>query len=292
MNKLKKEQIVNALFAYVEQFGAQNKAAKSMDNVSPGTISQMLTGKWELISDEMWRNVASQIGVKTSSWELVETQDHKTITRVLADVKENSLAVAMVGAAGSGKTFSIKHFQALNKNVFAVYCNEFWNKKTFMSEILMSMGRDHKGLSIGEMMNDCVRQLRRMESPILIFDEADKLSDSSLYFFISLYNELEDECGIVLCATNHLEKELKRGVQLNIKGYNEIWSRVGRKCVTLKGVTAGDIVSVCEANGINDPGDIQDVIADSDADLRRVKRKIHAIKKARTPHIGEITTEK
>lgn len=91
------------------------------------------------------------------------------------------------------------------------------------------------------MMAEAVRTLKIQDRPLLILDEADKLSDSVLYFFITLYNHLEDECGIVLCATNHLEKRIVRGIKLNRKGYSEIWSRLGRKCVPLKGVSAADV---------------------------------------------------
>ena len=44
----------------------------------------------------------------------------------------------------------------------------------------------------------------------MVLDEADKLSDQVLYFFISLYNKLEDRVGIILCATDYLEKRIKK----------------------------------------------------------------------------------
>jgi len=288
MNKIKKEQIVNLLLEYCERYESQSKAAKSLRDVSGATISQMLKGKWEYISDPMWRNVAAQIGYKENPWELVETHDHRIMKSVLQDAKQNALVMAICGSAGSGKSFTIKHFQASEKNVFALYCNEFWNKKNFMQEILLSMGRDYKGLTVGEMMHEVVYGLKTAENPILIFDEADKLSDAVLYNFISLYNQVEDECGIILCATNHLEKSLRRGVALNKKGYNEIWSRIGRRCIMLKGVAASDVVAVCEANGVTNQADIQEVIKDSEGDLRRVKRKIHAIKRRDGAEIGEV----
>lgn len=292
MNNIKKEQIVNALYEYCERYESQAKAAHSMKAISSATISQILNHKWDLISDEMWRNVASQIGWRENRWELVETTDHKLLKYLLNDAKENALAMAICGHAGSGKSFTISHYQKSNKNVFILSCNEFWNKKSFMQEILMSMGKDSKGMGISEMMSEATQALKRMENPLLVLDEADKLSDSVLYLFITLYNQLEDECGIILCATNHLEKHLKRGVLANKKGYNEIWSRVGRKCVMLKGVTAADIVAVCEANGVSDTRIIQDIISDSESDLRRVKRRIHAIAKASTPKTGDFLVTK
>ena len=47
----------------------------------------------------------------------------------------------------------------------------------------------------------------------------------------------------------------------------------------LKGVGIGDITEVCMANGITAKSDIKRVIEDCDNDLRRVKRRCHAISK-------------
>ena len=72
---------------------------------------------------------------------------------------------------------------------------------------------------------------------------------------------------------------MQKGIRLQKKGYNEIWSRIGRKCVKLRGVSAADVVKICEANGITNSKDIDSVIDDCDSDLRRVRRKIFAITK-------------
>jgi hypothetical protein len=99
-----------------------------------------------------------------------------------------------------------------------------------------------------------------------------------MYFFITLYNQLEDRCGIVLCATDHLSKRVKRGLTLNRRGYKEIYSRVGRKFIELEGVGITDVTQICMANGIKNPALIKDIYNDSENDLRRVKRKIHAVR--------------
>lgn len=276
MENLKKQQIANALRTYCERYASQNKAANSLKNVSAATVSQMLNGNWELIKDDMWRNVATQIGYKDEKWAAVETSNYLRMLELLNDVKANSLVMGITGDAGTGKTFACRQYAESNKQVYLLCCNEYWNRKLFLTELLSSLGRDYTGFTVGEMMNEAVRVLKMQESPLIILDEADKLSDQVLYFFITLYNQLEDECGIVLCATSHLEKRILKGIKLNRKGYSEIWSRLGRKCVKLKGVTAADVAAICEVNGITDRVRVESVIADCESDLRRVKRKIHA----------------
>ncbi len=276
MNEIQKQQIVERLRNYCERYDSQNRAAASLKGVSSATVSQMLNGNWELIKDEMWRNVASQIDYKADRWAAVETRDFRIITRLLVDAKENSLVMAITGNAGSGKTFTMRHFSEKNKHVYLLCCNEYWNRKLFLSELLAAIGKDYIGYTVGEMMYEAMRFLKKKDRPLLILDEADKLSDQVLYFFITMYNQLEDKCGIILTATNHLEKRLKRGIKLNKKGYNEIWSRIGRKCIELKGVGAADIAAVCEDNGVTESRVIDTIIRDSEGDLRRVKRMVHA----------------
>ena len=133
METIVKNEIVNALKIYTERMGSQNKAANSMKGVSSATLSQMVNGNWELITDEMWRNVSAQIGYKSDKWQPVETGVYVAFKRVLKDVQENSLVMAVTIDAGSGKTFTAKHYAADNRNVYMLCCNEFWNQETFPS---------------------------------------------------------------------------------------------------------------------------------------------------------------
>ena len=57
-----KTQIQERLSDYAERFGSQNKAANSLRGVSAATVSQVINANWELVSDEMWRNIGTQVG--------------------------------------------------------------------------------------------------------------------------------------------------------------------------------------------------------------------------------------
>lgn len=279
MNTEQKQQITELLKAFCEQKGSQNKASHALTGVSSATISQILNAKTELIADEMWRNIEGQLKSNSNDWQIVETTDFKRLKKLLKDSKEYANVFGIVGDAGSGKSKAIEIFEAENDNVFALSCSEFWNKKYFLQELLKKMGRDFSGLTIAEMMYEAISQILKKENPIIILDEADKLTDQVLYFFITLYNKLEDKAGIVLIATDHLRKRVDRGLNINKKGYKEIYSRIGRKFIELKGVNSTDVTQICRANGIEDLKNIKAVWEDCEQDLRRVKRKIHALKK-------------
>ena len=100
MESTKKDQIVEKLKEYITRFESQNKAANSLKGVSSATISQMVNQNWDLIKDEMWRNVAAQIGYAESEWVTVETRDFKILTTLLQDAQLNSNVYAIHGSYG------------------------------------------------------------------------------------------------------------------------------------------------------------------------------------------------
>jgi len=279
MTSTDKQQVAAKLREYCDQKGSQNKAANSLRGVSAALISKALSGDWELIAERMWRNIASQIGYTATAWVTVETRDFRDVTELLTDAQDNALSLAITGDAGCGKTAAIQAYAQDNANVHVLCCNEYWSRKQFMQELLMSMGRDCGGYTVGEMMSEIVRGLKTTDCPMVVLDEADKLTDQVLQFYITLYNQLEGHCAIVLCATDHLEKRIRRGLRLNKRGYKEIYSRMGRKFIPLLGANEVDITAICVANGLTDKAEIKRVIEDCEGDLRRVKRKVFAIKK-------------
>lgn len=278
MTQLEKTEIKTRLDAYVARYDSQNKAANTLQGVSSATISQILNNNWEKISDEMWRTVASQIGGK--QWQAVETRFYNLFTQLLSDAKEYSFVYAVTAEAGSGKTFTARQFTATNKNVFHLVCNEGWRLQGFLYDMLRVLGLEVKKCCYdnSSMLAEVVMKLKKLDTPLVIFDEADKLHDSIYQTLITLYNQTEDYCGIVLCATPYLDKRITRGVQLQRRGYNELFSRIGRKFVNIPSNSKVDIKAICLANGIDGDDQIAEVIADSECDLRRVKRAIHSIK--------------
>ena len=280
MKRTEKQEIADRVKEYVGNKESQRQAAATLRGVSSATLSQIINGKWELISDEMWRTVATQVGYDTNRWVLVQTEGYDRMYKIMEDSQLNHLCMAVVGDAGCGKSQAIKSYADRNRNVLVLSCSEYWNRKHFLTELLKTMGVESAGYTVVDMMSDAVYHLKRRDGVLLVLDEADKLSDQVLHFFITLYNQLEDHVGILLCATQFLQKRIERGVRNDRKGYKEIYSRVGRKFIPMPVVCAGDIESVCVANGVTDKDDIEDIIEGCDYDLRRVKRLVHAVKQA------------
>lgn len=107
LTKNDKQQIANRLRLYVAKFASQNKAVASMKGTSAGTVSNILNGKWDNISEDMWRKVSDQVGLVNGSekdWQVVETHAFHEITIAMKDAQTFKNVTWVVGEAGCGKT--------------------------------------------------------------------------------------------------------------------------------------------------------------------------------------------
>ena len=285
MTNNEKQLIADKLRAYVAKYASQNKAVASMKGTSAGTVSNILNGKWENISEDMWRKVSDQVksvGDKDGGWQIVETQAFHDITLALRDAQDYKNVTWVVGEAGSGKTTTARIFGEENKEVFYILCSEDLHKGDFVREIATKMGIRTDGYTVRELWMTIQDELIQMDAPLLVFDEADKLIESVFQYFISLYNKIEDKCGVVFLSTDYIKTRISRGLRCKKRGYKEFYSRIGRKYFELEDTTPQDVFAICSANGLTDRKDIEDVITEADGcefDLRRVKKSIHRVKR-------------
>ena len=274
-----KTEIQGLLNKFCDSYVSQAKACDALKNVGEATVINIRKGKWDSISDQMWLNVGRQVGYSAKGhWKIVQTQYFKSLTGLLDDAKDYSNVIAVCSPAGSGKTLTADTYKQHNQNVYHIICAEYMNRKVFLGRILDSLGKDASG-SVSDMMDTIIDTLRKQEAPLIILDEADKLNDSVLYFFITLYNMLQNKCGLVMMATDYLAKRIQDGRRKNKKGYNEIYSRLGRKFISIKGVSLQEVEQICTENGLNNPVVINGLYNEFEGDLRRVERKVHKSKK-------------
>lgn len=287
MNELsnkEKDVIRENLRAYVAKYPSQNKAVGSLKNVSVGTVSNIVNGKYENISDEMFRNIAAQVGSrsKETGWQIVETSAYQEIRYALDDAQHWRNVTWIVGEAGCGKTTTARLYTEENREVFYILCSEDMKKGDFVREIAHKVGIKTDGHNIREIWSLILDDVIQMEAPLLIFDEADKLTEPVFHYFISLYNKLEDKSGVIFMSTDYIKKRIERGLRYQKPGYKEFFSRMGRKYFELEETSPTDVYSICVANGVQDKKKIDEVIRDAescDFDLRRVKKTIHRAKR-------------
>ena len=283
LKRQEKDAIRESLQAYVDKYPSQTKAAGSLKNISVGTVSNILNGLYEKIRDDMFRNVASQVkNINAPGWQIVETGAYQEITGVLADAQRWRNVTWVVGEAGCGKSTTSRVYLQEHKEVFYILCSEDMKKGDFVREIARTVGIRTEGCNIREVWSLILDDIIQMDAPLLVFDEADKLTEPVFHYFISLYNKLEEKCGVVFLSTDYIAKRISNGLKYRKPGYKEFYSRIGRKFYELEPTDARDVYAICTANGVTEKKDIDCVIKEAagcEFDLRRVKKSIHKVKR-------------
>lgn len=288
MEENEKKIIVENLKSYVQRYPSQNKAAGSLEGISAGTLSSMLNGNWSRISDSMWTKVAEQVKPTGSSsaagWTIVETGAFQEISYAMQDAQEYMNVTWVVGEAGCGKTTTGRLYAESHKEAFYILCSEDMLKGEFVRTIARRLGIRSEGYTVRELWQEIIDSIIQMERPLIIFDEADKLPESVFQYFISMYNNLEDRCGVVFLSTDYIKRRISNGLRYGRKGYKEIFSRIGRKYFDLEPTSAQDVYAICTANGITSREEIDKIIKEGDGcdfDLRRIKKSVHRLKRVK-----------
>lgn len=281
-----KNEIRDLLAEYVSRFPSQNRAANSLVGVSSGTMSTILNGRYETISDEMFAKIRAQIAPKKADdWTLCETMLYKELNTLLADAQQYQNVAWAVSPAGSGKSTTASDYAAKHENAFLVSCSEDMKRGDFIRELARVIGVNVADMSLRTALERVTKYLLTLDNPLLIFDEGDKLPDIVFYYFITIYNRLEGHCGIIFISTNYIKRRIECGLSYNKKGYDEIHSRICRKFIELTPASSYEVAAVARANGIDDDQTIKAVVKDAatcNFDMRRVRREIHKQKRLAT----------
>ncbi len=284
-----KQAIQAALAEYVKRYSSQAKAANSLKDTSAGTVNAILKGRFENISDAMFLNIKSQIdSTRVGGWQICATAAYKDVETYLQDAQLYQNVSWIVGPAGIGKTTAATVYASENSNVFLLPCSEDMHKSDFISELARKIGIRTDGMTVREKLAAITAELVQLDKPLLIFDEGDKLTDPVMHYFISLYNALEDKCGMVFLSTPYIKRRMKKGLEADRKGYDELDSRICRRFVDLTPTSAYEVEAICRANSLSDEACIKRVIEGSKGcrttpagskdcgfDIRRVKKEVH-----------------
>jgi len=118
------------------------------------------------------------------------------------------------------------------------------------------MGISYEG-NINSMLNKIADELNTLSSPLLIIDEAGKLTHTMILYLHVLRDKTIKNCGIILSGMPYFKSNIYKFSNKQKEGYAEFYRRINL-WQELKGLTRKEIEFVCEQNGITD----KDVIAE------------------------------
>lgn len=277
-----KEQIKQELTNYCTNVGSDNKAAKSL-GISNAYVSHIKNDKWDGVSDDMWRKISKLLNMNLAEeWIHADTRQALAVSGLFYDAQKYANVYGVTCEPGSGKTHILDRYCKGYKNVFYVKCQRHTTDRIFLASLLKTMGIKNPMNSSAGCLVQLADQIKRLDCPLIIIDEIEKVSNDVLLLFIDIYNVCENKAGIILLGTPNLSHRVEKGVANGKVGFNEILSRVGGKFVAVPAPNRKDAVLVIHNNGITDSIEVNSIIndfGDTDTyDLRRIKRLVHKIK--------------
>lgn len=233
------------------------------------TVPQLVDVTRGAAAPELELKVAKALNYRDVNWNVVRTTtNYKIVQTVFEDAKSEGMWFCISNPAGSGKTEALEDLYS-NDTTGSVkmLTAEEWQSRTFTKSLVKRLygitsleSGTHRGKSwdafdssyknSSYFLDMICEYFNNVPNPILIIDEADKLRESAFRQLIPLFNRTQDRLAVILSGTENLEREIKRGVRLQKKGYDEVESRFGRKYINMKGASYYDIAAICKGNGV------------------------------------------
>ena len=256
-NDMNRNKLMQHVQDWITRLGSQSKVAEKI-GVSVASLSLWLNGKYGADTAKMDVRIAAALGYQEDGWQVVTTiTNYRKIEFVVRSCKQESIWMAISNKAGSGKTETLEHIfnRDLSGSIIFIQAEE-WNARQFLLELAeRTCGVPKRSYTdIPTLVKLITEYLNRLaqDKPLLIIDEADKLRPAALRKLIPIYNRTEHRLGCVLAGTENLHKEIARGVRNNLKGYDEIDSRLGRQFIDLPGATEQEVRDICLANRLDE----------------------------------------
>lgn len=248
-----------ALKLYIENLinrGSSPAELARRCGVSDTAMSQFRSGKYGANDDNLAAKIASGLYFYENQRNVVPSvTSYMQVKTVFVAAKNKSKWICISSRSGSGKTQSLIDLYNLysDRGVIYIKCRK-WSSRKFLTRLAQAMGKEVKAyMDNDDLLDLCVRHINSISGckPILLIDDAGKLTHSAMCTLIPLYDDTLGRMGCLVAGTETLERNIKRYVG-RIEGYDEIDGRFGRNYIDLFGATKKDVINICLANDVDE----------------------------------------
>ena len=251
-----RNKLIEHIQLWIQKLGNASAVAKKC-GISDAALSTVIANKYGANEAQILGRIAGALDYNENALKIVSTTgDYRRIAVAVEDAREESMWFMISEKAGSGKTATLKDLfmRDTTGSIYYLECDE-WNARQFAVQLAQYIVDPYvlRGAykSIAELVSLIADKLngRMFQNPVLFIDQANSLKPAAKRLLLSLYNKTEDRLGLLMAGTEALKQEMEAGVKYNRKGYDELYSRFGRRVITLRGWTKREVYAVCEANG-------------------------------------------
>jgi hypothetical protein len=256
---MQKETLIQQARQLINDYTGQKKVSKNKLAAKLGVSGAVLTfieqAQEQNLSEEMLLRVIN--GLKPSNdFKILGTSNYNSVQSICRQSQSRSQLNAIIGYTGAGKTTALYDYYSGGQNVYYLECKNSMNRKQFLNALLSEMGINYMG-SVYEMVRMICGQLNGLNKPLVIIDEAGKVSTNVLLDLHDIRNATMFNAGIVLAGCEYFQKDMEKAVTKEKTGYPEFHSRIMNWNILNK-PTKAEIKAICESNGVANDDTIKD----------------------------------
>lgn len=256
-NLPKKDEIRIAINAFCTAKGISKNELATQAGVSGATLSKIENGKWDDIDDRLWRKIWNKVSDAKAPM-IFQTSDFIICEKACRAAQKNRFMIGLVADTGMGKTTALMAY-SLRKNVFYVVYDKTMAPKHFFIALLREMGIAFEG-NIHQMVARVADELNTLDSPLVIIDEAGKISHTMILYLHVLRDKTVKNCGFVLGGMPYFRTNLAKFSSKQKEGYAEFYRRINL-WQELKGLSRSEIDYICKENKITHAETIKEMFS-------------------------------
>lgn len=242
---------------YCEERGLSRADFAVKAGVSPATLSAIDNEQWNKISDSMLRRLEN-IVAQGSAASVYTTSDFEAVMKLCETAREHRLMIGLIGDTGTGKTTALNAF-ACSKNVYKVSFEKSMNPRQFFKSLLREIGIDFDG-NVNSMIGRVAQELNMKKSPLLIIDEAGKITHPVMLYLHDLREKTMLNCGIVLAGMPYFKENLQKSAGRGKEGCSEFLRRINL-WHRLEGLSQNEALYIAQQLGVTDGQRLKEISA-------------------------------
>lgn len=269
MKDERKERIVSAIRKYLaDKEISQNQLSTELGFISGPQLSNVMnSSKWDKISEDMWQRLDKRF--QPVNKKIYKTSNYLAIQKACAEMQELSEVIGFAEYTGAGKSVGAEEYAKVTPNAFYIRCNQLFTRKDLVREIQMQLRIYTEG-RLMEMLKDVISTINKLPNPLLIIDEADKLTDANLLLLKVIYDDTKGHCGFVVLGTPVLKERVEKQTKRDKLGWRELRRRFFNQWRRLRrfdfndakdgNVVRSEVEQILIDQGITKPSDVEQIM--------------------------------
>lgn len=237
--------LIARLDTYCQKYHVSNNKAAAGIGYTASVLSQWRKGEYRGDCDAVTIKVAAWLDLQESREEAgavprVDLRRTRRMKETIRVAHEEQFIALVLGDSGAGKSFAIDEYVAQNPGTaITIKCDPTMGLSTIVASLARGLGLDTKG-RLAEISDRLVDELRRRDM-VVIFDEADYLSDSVMEWARIVIND-KGQSALVFAGQPRFEHRIK-----GLRGdHRQIENRVGVR-LHIESVSEADTKDVLDA---------------------------------------------